>query len=1607
MHPNPSPFSPMLFGIYMHPHRNQYPDDMYLEFLKMARSAYFSGPDSYVLVSYEDSTEAITGLAHWRRLRANSPKQSWYRSSIKSAVDWYNYLESFIYPNRAADPESLGVLGRLGPFAVPFWTGSRAEVYDLTLLGVDSKFGGRGYGRELVRWGFERAKEEGVGCSVIASEGKEGFYQSCGYDVLAGNVRDYGEHAILNLSPDEKRAFAYLFQQADKDQLGVVTGENAVSFFERTNLSPNVLGEIWQIADTENRGLLTKPGFCMVLRLIGHYQAGREPSAELAFKPAPVPRFEGLTIPGGSSAPATVTAPAPAPAVAPTSPSSGALPANALQPQLSGQGPIRVPPLDPAKVQQYSGLFERSGAQKGLLDGGTAKAIFERAGLPNEVLGRIWMAADREQRGALDQTEFIVAMHLLTSMKSRSMTALPNILPQGLWDAAARRAAPPSRQPTAPPPQAIPRQLTGQGAGPPRTQSPLARPPNYGTPQPLSAQTSGPLWLVTPADKAKFDQFFNTIDTQGRGIISGEQAVQFFSDSRLPEETLAQIWDLSDINSEGQLNKDEFAVAMYLIRQQRAPNAAPLPAFLPPALIPPSLRKQTQQTESTAPAFNNAAQAPNMPKSAADDLFGLDEPAQAATQAPVLQPQGTGMSATKDPFAGGSPAPGSPASASPARFPPPGQQPGGSMFKPFMPTSAFGASLAQQNTGSSLASNQPSATRAPRPTANDDLLGDNDTHAAEASKITNETSELGNMSTQIGNLRSQMEQTQSKKNASQAELIQANAQKRDLEIRLHQFRTQYEQEVRAVKEIEQQLTASRDSTKALGQELAMLEGTHQDLQTQHQNVSQQLQADQQENASLKQRIAEINAEVAKLKPEIEKLKLDARQQKGMVSINKKQLATQEAERDRLQAEKAELQREATEREEQTRSAPVSENVVPASTVVSPAGSTLSSTNPFFRKASDEGGARAISPQQTGSGPTPSAFDALFGPPGAFAPSGQTVPSTGTPPATSFVGRSIPAAAPAGMSDSVQSISSAGQHTPSATPPLSDQAKDSPAVAVPPPPPEGGQFTSSQLPVIDPDNKDNETDASSTKVLPPASRAGGTDTPRDDAFATPGLSSLHVPGSFAENPRPETAAKEGIPGAFPEDPWTSSTGAQASQNAVPVAAKDDFDSAFAGFGESNKSKDADHDDPFATSSKAPASSGSGSEFPPIQSLEHDDEDSDSSDDDAADRGFDDNFTASSPPRTNAAAATATVAAIAPAAADVGHTTSSTPLPPLDAQSAPPAYEDSNKASHGGSGERTEENQFPAEFGGLLPAREVPTSPPPPHDTPAALATTASREVAPDSSVQTPAQTPPATASGTNPFPQATSETSHTANMKTKIGRANHTSGTTASSAAAPTANNAFDDFDAFDDLAEAKEADKSGSDFDFGLVESSNEFNPTFDSPAASMTTGAASSNQTPVAANRSLHHTEGSGSNGYSSFASFQPSQSTAAVASSNSSIQQTPQNAQHDWDAIFSGLDNSKQIDTSFDRSDPWGAPANGAASSPETATSAPKSIPIPPPPTTFSSSKTLPSRGGAITPGTEHDDPILKRLTGMGYPRGQALEALERYDYDINKAVDHLSSR
>lgn len=48
----------------------------------------------------------------------------------------------------------------------------------------------------------------------------------------------------LNLTAEEKHIYGQLFRLADTDNVGVVTGEVAVKFFEKTRLDSRVLGEV-------------------------------------------------------------------------------------------------------------------------------------------------------------------------------------------------------------------------------------------------------------------------------------------------------------------------------------------------------------------------------------------------------------------------------------------------------------------------------------------------------------------------------------------------------------------------------------------------------------------------------------------------------------------------------------------------------------------------------------------------------------------------------------------------------------------------------------------------------------------------------------------------------------------------------------------------------------------------------------------------------------------------------------------------------------------------------------------------------------------------------------------------------------------------------------------------------------------------------------------------------------------------------------------------------------------------------------------------------------------------------------------------------------------
>ncbi|XP_038855403.1 epidermal growth factor receptor substrate 15-like isoform X7 [Salvelinus namaycush] len=105
---------------------------------------------------------------------------------------------------------------------------------------------------------------------------------------------------------------------------------------------------------------------------------------------------------------------------------------------------------------------------------------------------------------------------------------------------------------------------------------------------PGGVSIDGP-WVVKTEEKLKFDAVFDSLSPVS-GMLSGEKVKPVLLNSKLPVDVLGRVWELSDLDRDGMLDRDEFAVAMYLV--YRALEGEPVPMCLPAPLVPPSKRKK-------------------------------------------------------------------------------------------------------------------------------------------------------------------------------------------------------------------------------------------------------------------------------------------------------------------------------------------------------------------------------------------------------------------------------------------------------------------------------------------------------------------------------------------------------------------------------------------------------------------------------------------------------------------------------------------------------------------------------------------------------------------------------------------------------------------------------------------------------------------------------------------------------------------------------------------------------------------------------------------------------------------------------------------------------
>ncbi|XP_036373279.1 epidermal growth factor receptor substrate 15-like 1 isoform X2 [Megalops cyprinoides] len=184
--------------------------------------------------------------------------------------------------------------------------------------------------------------------------------------------------------------------------------------------------------------------------------------------------------------------------------------------------------------------------------GPTEAALFlKKSGLPDITLGKIWDLADPDGKGFLDKQGFYVALRLVACAQNGQDVSLSSL------------------NLTVPPPKFK------------DTSSPSLS---------TASSTSDSHWAVRPEEKGKFDGIFESL-APVNGLLSGEKVKPVLINSKLPLDVLGRVWDLSDIDKDGHLDRDEFAVAMHLV--YRALEKEPVPSVLPSSLVPPSKRRKS------------------------------------------------------------------------------------------------------------------------------------------------------------------------------------------------------------------------------------------------------------------------------------------------------------------------------------------------------------------------------------------------------------------------------------------------------------------------------------------------------------------------------------------------------------------------------------------------------------------------------------------------------------------------------------------------------------------------------------------------------------------------------------------------------------------------------------------------------------------------------------------------------------------------------------------------------------------------------------------------------------------------------------------------------
>ncbi|KAI3378821.1 hypothetical protein SNEBB_000564 [Seison nebaliae] len=184
--------------------------------------------------------------------------------------------------------------------------------------------------------------------------------------------------------------------------------------------------------------------------------------------------------------------------------------------------------------------------RQGFLNAFDVSNFLKRSKLPNDTLREIWDLADSSGKGYLDRLSFYILCKYVALAQHSLMLNKENLLKD------------------------------------------IQQPSIGDVPLTVPIFEECCDWYIFPSLRIRCDDMFDRL-MPINGKLLGDKVKPLLMKSSLPLQLLGRIWELSDIDTDGSLTRDEFSIAVFLV--EKAKRNIKIPDSLPQCLLPPQQRR--------------------------------------------------------------------------------------------------------------------------------------------------------------------------------------------------------------------------------------------------------------------------------------------------------------------------------------------------------------------------------------------------------------------------------------------------------------------------------------------------------------------------------------------------------------------------------------------------------------------------------------------------------------------------------------------------------------------------------------------------------------------------------------------------------------------------------------------------------------------------------------------------------------------------------------------------------------------------------------------------------------------------------------------------------